>query len=335
MIILSSFIDTADVGESSMNKNGNDIPHPHWLAENRLTTFQNWTNKHVSKERIAEAGFIYTGGDSKVKCVFCYLIIDEWNEGDDPFEKHQELNAFCPFLKIQAKKTASENNIIVHKPYFPQYSSKGSRELTFETWPRGQYPPPKLLIDSGFFYTGKGDKVQCFHCSLIAGRWDPNDDVNIEHCRLSKDCVFMKLLMGPDYVQKCQPGTTATEEVSATHLTRNGIIIRTLQQQGYPQVFIDYAYFKLKMDGIEREYANAEELFCFIHTLPGAEEAASERMSNPTVKSPHETNFVKLCKVCLNMEGKFIAHPCEHFNCCVYCKEKFKVCPSCMADVTF
>ena len=134
---------------------GYDIPHPLWKVENREETFQNWNNPYVNIKSLASIGFIYVGPNDKVKCVYCYLTIDEWLSGDDPLEKHRQLNPDCPYIEILQKEKYEEQeklSIVVAK--FPTcYQYEEERMKTFEDWPKDHPISPTNLVDAGFFYT--------------------------------------------------------------------------------------------------------------------------------------------------------------------------------------
>ena len=53
------------------------------------------------------------------------------------------------------------------------------------------------MIESGFYYTGCGDRVTCFHCGITLRNWEHADNVDMEHKKhkLSK-MASMKHTMG-------------------------------------------------------------------------------------------------------------------------------------------
>ena len=74
---------------------------------------------------------------------------------------------------------------------FPSYASLSIRLRTFETaknhfW-NGQTFTDKLAAH-GFFYTGGGDQVRCYHCGVEIHSWLEPDDVMVEHFRHSPGC---------------------------------------------------------------------------------------------------------------------------------------------------
>lgn len=65
----------------------------------RLETFQttSWVSC-LSPLEMAEAGFHYLQLGDDVQCVFCEVILNGWQEGDDPLMEHFKNSHRCPFL---------------------------------------------------------------------------------------------------------------------------------------------------------------------------------------------------------------------------------------------
>ena len=73
-------------------------------CEIREQTFidHNWS-AHVnftspSFDKIAEAGFYYTGEADCVRCFWCSLGLNCWDPGDDPWREHARFSPRCPWL---------------------------------------------------------------------------------------------------------------------------------------------------------------------------------------------------------------------------------------------
>ena len=64
----------------------------------RLVTFEGW-NGAVSFEDVAEAGFVYTGSDDKVKCPKCDAGLMEWKTTDVPWYEHRKHSPDCHFVR--------------------------------------------------------------------------------------------------------------------------------------------------------------------------------------------------------------------------------------------
>lgn len=65
------------------------------------------------------------------------------------------------------------------------------RNNTFKkTWPH-KHIEPKKLAESGFFYVGPFDRVQCVFCKTVLEKWEPYDDVKGEHERFAPNCPLL------------------------------------------------------------------------------------------------------------------------------------------------
>ncbi|CAK9799602.1 Apoptosis inhibitor IAP [Anthophora plagiata] len=66
----------------------------------RLQSFQNWPITYIEPEKLAAAGFYYTGESDKVRCFECQVEICQWEEGDVPMVDHQRWSARCRFIRM-------------------------------------------------------------------------------------------------------------------------------------------------------------------------------------------------------------------------------------------
>ena len=77
----------------------------------------------------------------------------------------------------------------------PTYRNYKERLKTFEDWPKFLPGPSKEdLARSGFFYTGKGDRVYCFCCGVCLKDWVFGDSAYQEHAQWSPFCHFVTLV---------------------------------------------------------------------------------------------------------------------------------------------
>ena len=88
-----------------------------------------------------------------------------------------EADSFIPLDPVHAVSTDMQNET--------------KRMLTFGDWSRKHQKQPQDLIPAGFFYTGDGDKVQCFSCGGCIAGWNINDDPWYEHARLHPTCQIV------------------------------------------------------------------------------------------------------------------------------------------------
>ncbi len=52
----------------------------------------------------------------------------------------------------------------------------------------------RSLARAGWFYTGVGDRVQCFRCNVTAEGWQAGDCPTEKHRQLSPSCSFIQSL---------------------------------------------------------------------------------------------------------------------------------------------
>jgi hypothetical protein len=76
----------------------------------------------------------------------------------------------------------------------PEMMIYEDRLQSFEHWSKQIVPDKYSLASAGFVYTGDGDAVQCFGCSVRISEWDKNDFPWAEHLKWSPDCVFLKII---------------------------------------------------------------------------------------------------------------------------------------------
>lgn len=77
-----------------------NVESQEYLSEaNRFKTFEGrWPLTFIRPADLANAGFIYTGQDDIVQCVFCREFIGRWDEEDFPHTEHRSIYPTCPFV---------------------------------------------------------------------------------------------------------------------------------------------------------------------------------------------------------------------------------------------
>lgn len=62
------------------------------MMDMRLDSFRgSLLAQQVSAERLARAGFYFTGQADKVRCFSCHKTVENWCGGDAPVERHVEV----------------------------------------------------------------------------------------------------------------------------------------------------------------------------------------------------------------------------------------------------
>ena len=95
-------------------------------------------------------------------------------------------NNFC--LPVQVNTTWTPFNV--------DMANSTDRSHTFITWPKQMSQKRHEMVTPGFYYTGRGDVVQCFHCGLALKHWDSTDCVDAEHRKYAADCKFLLMVRG-------------------------------------------------------------------------------------------------------------------------------------------
>ena len=73
---------------------------------------------------------------------------------------------------------------------YPSFRHLDARMRTFERW--NNLMDPTELAQSGFFYLGGIDQVQCFHCGEKLHSWKITDIADFEHINYSPGCSFIR-----------------------------------------------------------------------------------------------------------------------------------------------
>ena len=78
-------------------------------------------------------------------------------------------------------------------PFNEVMSSYKHRYSTFAKWPKQMAQQPLMLVRAGFYYSGTGDFVTCFHCGISLKEWESNDDVVLEHKKWAPECKYLRM----------------------------------------------------------------------------------------------------------------------------------------------
>uniref|UniRef100_A0A182I2W5 Uncharacterized protein n=2 Tax=Anopheles arabiensis TaxID=7173 RepID=A0A182I2W5_ANOAR len=76
--------------------------YPQYRIEgDRLATFKEWPKSMPqTPERMADAGFFYTGKSDVVACFYCGGNLRDWLAEDDPWVEHVRNFSECPYVKL-------------------------------------------------------------------------------------------------------------------------------------------------------------------------------------------------------------------------------------------
>ncbi|XP_064829267.1 E3 ubiquitin-protein ligase XIAP-like isoform X2 [Oncorhynchus masou masou] len=174
--------------------------------------------QQVSAERLARAGFYFTGQADKVRCFSCHKTVENWCGGDTPAERHAEVSPNCKFLSCthRSRVNSLQGAMLTNEPHYnedaedmefrlrtgevvdestypmvPHMVSEDSRFNTLGPWPSTSPVRPRELAQAGLFYLGESDRVQCFCCGGMLGGWEPGDTAWGEHSKHFPYCFFI------------------------------------------------------------------------------------------------------------------------------------------------
>ncbi|KAJ8390096.1 hypothetical protein AAFF_G00111100 [Aldrovandia affinis] len=167
----------------------------------------------VSAERLARAGFYFTGEADRVRCFSCRQTVENWRPGDVPAERHQEASPACKYLTcthrlrpapltngsaydeeaedMQYRLRTGEVVDETTYPLAPHMRNEDVRLRTFGAWPPAAPVRPRALAQAGLYYLGERDRVQCFCCGGMLAGWDAGDEAWKEHERHFPHCFFI------------------------------------------------------------------------------------------------------------------------------------------------
>ncbi|XP_044014020.1 death-associated inhibitor of apoptosis 1-like [Aphidius gifuensis] len=116
-----------------------------------------------------------------------------------------------------------------------QYLTYDVRLKSYGYWPRHMSQTKEKLAEAGFFYTGIGDYVQCYHCGNGLKDWLPNEDPWEEHARYFKECYFVRVIKGQEFIDHFkipqtddQPSDDEEEAESLTIESNSIVIMRNI-----------------------------------------------------------------------------------------------------------
>uniref|UniRef100_A0A3P8X072 E3 ubiquitin-protein ligase XIAP n=1 Tax=Cynoglossus semilaevis TaxID=244447 RepID=A0A3P8X072_CYNSE len=181
------------------------------VVRNRLESFRGCgLAEQVPAERLAQAGFYFTGHGDRVKCFSCRETVENWQTGDAPVERHKQVSPCCIFLKCVHSNHFKPNGFLYEEespenyplrtgevvdestyPMAPHMRNEEARLQTFSSWPSNSPVRPQDLAEAGFYYTGVNDAVQCFCCAGMLSGWEPGDTAWGEHARHYNFCFFI------------------------------------------------------------------------------------------------------------------------------------------------
>lgn len=226
------------------------------LMNRRLDSFRGSSlAQQVSPEKLARAGFYFTGHADRVRCFSCRETVENWCGRDVPVERHMEVSPTCMFLSCVHRTSFNPSSYthltngsmcsdevadmeyrlrtgeVVDETTFPRaphMRSEEARLQTFSSWPVNAPVRPRDLAQAGLYYLGQEDQVQCFCCAGRLSGWEPGDTAWGEHTRHYSNCFF---ILGHDVGNIPYQGGTEEEECSTSQHTNTRVPMESFEDR--------------------------------------------------------------------------------------------------------
>lgn len=83
----------------------------------------------------------------------------------------------------------------------PQHMLYNDRLASYKKrWPQSLKYLSESLSDAGFYYTQKGDEVQCFCCGGLLKNWNDSEQPWEQHAIWFPKCDYLNMVKGSNYI---------------------------------------------------------------------------------------------------------------------------------------
>ncbi|XP_075925694.1 baculoviral IAP repeat-containing protein 7-like isoform X3 [Petromyzon marinus] len=364
------------------------------VEANRLLSFSTWPESSpVRPADLARAGLYYVGPNDRVACFYCSGVMRDWEEGDVPAKEHERHFSTCAFAMgssntgniplAQAQQASflpdtqnsacSASMARTTRARNPEMHSVVARLATYQAWPSTANVAAQPLAIAGFYYTGHGDNVKCFHCDGGLRNWEQGDNPWYEHGKWFPRCAFLLQQKGEAFVNEIMRQhpqlIDLTGEVfrqrsqNAAAQNGNGIgsTDETLMKSDVVKGVLEMGFLAPMVESLVRTryltkgetYSSVVELVTdVLNAEEGGEspkksanyvqeqqKSAAEKKELKSEESlPPEEELKRLqeqhtCKVCMDKEVSVVFIPCGHLVVCRDCASSLRKCPICRAVV--
>lgn len=243
----------------------------------------------------------------------------------------------------------------------PHLEIEANRLKTFKEWPINLKMKPAELSDAGFFYTGVGDRVQCFSCGGGLKNWEDDDVAWEQHALWYPNCEYMKLIRGQKYIdavqsihrqkqqqqQQLQNGEgeddedvqessdegeqEVTSEAGPVSLPAMAMAAAATSQDVVPlrnriRALVSMPSTSMAGSSTARKVARRRQ---GSGSHPEADLKSAEAILRAKSAKPSEVPENKICKICYELEFNTAFIPCGHVVACAKCASSVTTCPMC------
>ncbi|KAL4222694.1 Protein DETOXIFICATION 47 [Mactra antiquata] len=180
----------------------------------------------------------------------------------------------------------------------PRLESFEARLHSYEKWPIPECQNPRKLAEAGFYYTGYGDLVKCFHCGGGLRNWEYLDVPWVEHCRFFPECPYANDMRGTAYIAPIpEENRLFPNDATILNDPLNYLDIHQSMMQPNAQALDKQPEEEKDIDAIVEENENMKRKF--------------------------------KCVICRENNIRIVTLPCAHFVLCMTCAEEREDCPKC------
>ncbi|XP_067853233.1 E3 ubiquitin-protein ligase XIAP-like [Heptranchias perlo] len=362
------------LGDPVKTRSIEDMSHlrPRNLAmcceEARLQTFNTWPSYGIVTPReLAKAGLYYTCRDDQVQCFCCGGLMKNWEPGDRAMSEHKRHFPMCSFVLGHSVgnvpidpncNTADVNQPVNGEPKANIFGvSKHPDKQTFEARLQTFECPARFplnaedLAGAGFYSTGDGDNVKCFHCDGGLRNWEPSDEAWEQHAKWFPGCAFLVQQKGHGFVNDVQlrklQFNSTTEAIPQDGLSEylpetvfsESLFMQTPVVQGALEMGFDNSLIK---ELVKKKLQLTRDTYRSVETLVADLLAAERETQDQEHEEQNEDTNVedqlkklkeeKCCKVCWDRDVCIAFVPCGHVATCKECSA-VQTCPICCSKI--
>lgn len=333
----------------------------------RLKTFTNWPSYGIVTPRdLAKAGLYYIGKDDHVQCFCCGGLMKNWEPGDRAMSEHKRHFPGCSFVSdlsvgnvpidLNCGTTDIHQHVKdepraspFHLPKHPEKQSFDSRLQTF----RNQMQfllNAEDLAGAGFYNTGDGDNVKCFHCDGGLRNWERGDKAWEQHAKWFPGCDFLLQQKGQDFINDVhlkkinvhstnralpQDGLSPHSEsaFSESSLMQSPAVLGALEM-GFDKMLI-MQLVKKKIEVARDTYKSVDSLVGDLlapEVKPQDQEHYGQKEATNVEEQLKKLKEEKACKICWDRDVCIVFLPCGHIATCKECSS-VKTCPICCSKI--
>ncbi|KAE9528494.1 hypothetical protein AGLY_012065 [Aphis glycines] len=302
------------------------------IYENRLKTYNKWPLKFITPDKLAKAGFYYTGIKDKVKCLYCSIDLEYWGKNDDPYIEHKLLSPHCQYFKEKQDFNLYDHKSDVMTAYVQNFlcsvgivtdtnmkvlsnykslTSFESRMKTFETFTKILNHEVRTFCKAGLFYIGERDRMICFCCNQGLMDWEVDDDPWVEHARWSPLCSYILLSKGKRFVEEVGGEVNYSLRINLEELNK---------------LFTIHRHLAVDSDTMRNLETSVES-----NTFPDFVEPVTIIRVNRQESSVPDS---VVCKICFKEKLEVLFLPCRHVIACIQCAVTLDLCAICRQPFT-